>query len=152
MLTCTRSPALTRLRFYPGHRHFPARLSTSLCAHTDLLLTWKSQGELPLFIQSLSTHIITQAKQGLNSTSIRGQSKGAQLITCLYNCREQEAVSVPADTRAASLHASFEPDELLRDLACITLCADHLGHTRFFLHTHSCKPVTNCITTIEYRW
>lgn len=141
VLTCTRSPALTRLRFSPGRRHFPGHLSTSLCAHTDLLVTWKSKGELSLLIQILSAHIVTQAKHGLNSTGIRGQSKAAQLITCLYDCPEQGVVSVPAGTCAASLHTSFELEELLRDLAWVTLCADHLGHihtdAHFFLHIHA---------------
>lgn len=47
-------------------------LSTPLHAHTDLLLTWKSQGELFLLIQILSAHIVIQGKQGPNSTSIHG--------------------------------------------------------------------------------
>lgn len=77
MLTCTRSPALTHLRFSPVHMHFPGHLSTSLCAHTDLLLTWESQGELSPLIQILSTHVITQAKQGVNSISIQGTVQGS---------------------------------------------------------------------------
>lgn len=136
--------------------HFPGRLSTPLRAHTDLLPTWKSHGKLSPPVQILSAHIITQAKQGLNSTSIQGSTAHHLLVqlprtdsgfsTCRYPC--------------CSLHSSLELDELLRELGlCYThfrqLHADCLGHTRLSAcaqtHTsslvyghafiHSCKAV-----------
>lgn len=128
MLTCTCSLALTCLRFSPVH------MPTSLHAHTDLLPTWKLQGKLSLLIQILSTHIVTQAKQGPNSTSIQGTVQGNTAHHLLVQLSKAE-VSVPADTHAASLHASFELDELLRELACFTYISSNSAQTTSVIHT-----------------
>lgn len=135
------APLLSQSQVLP--MHFPGRLSTPLRAHTDLLPTWKSHGKLSPPVQILSAHIVTQAKQGLNSTSIQGSTAHHLLVQLPRTDSSFSTCRCPC----CSLHSSLELDELLREL---DLCYISSNYMPTALVTHTCQHAPRCTLLPSY--